>query len=204
MIFGYEFNIFFAACCIICGYLIGNIQTAIIISKRFFHDDIREHGSGNAGSTNMLRVYGLKPGALTFLGDCAKGILGILIGRMFMGTLGGYIAALSVVIGHCYPAFAGFRGGKGVASTFGIIWMSFPLGAAIATAVVVVVFLIKKRISLCSLIGIAVFLAATLVFEFYNTPLCLLAAALLAIIYLRHWDNIQRLLHGEEKPIINS
>ena len=203
MILGYEWNTLFALACALSGYLLGNIQTAIIISKRAFHDDVREHGSGNAGATNMLRVFGVKPGILTFVGDLTKGILGVLAGRLLMGELGGYIAALFVVLGHCYPVFAGFRGGKGVAASLGIAWMVFPLGAAITTAAAEVIGLVSRRISLCSLSGIAVFFITTLIFRMPDRALVILTGLMLVIVYVRHKDNIRRLLHGEEKQIIN-
>ena len=185
------------------GYLCGNLQTAILISKRYYHDDVRGHGSGNAGSTNMVRVFGFKPGIVTFLGDFCKAIAAVLLGRLLMGTLGGYVSALFAVLGHCYPAFAGFRGGKGVASSFAIAWMTFPLGAAITTVVAALVLAVTKKVSLVSLSGVLVFLIATLVFRFSDIALVVLAALLTAIVYLRHIDNIRRLLHNEEKQIVN-
>ena len=117
MVLGYAWNPLLALAVAAAGYVLGNFQTAILISKRAFHDDVREHGSGNAGTTNMIRVFGMKPGIVTFIGDCAKAIAGVLLGRLIMGTLGGYIAGLFVIVGHCWPVFAGFRGGKGVASS---------------------------------------------------------------------------------------
>ena len=92
--------------CIAIGYLLGNIQTAIIVSRAYYHDDVRNHGSGNAGSTNMVRVYGYGPGAITFAGDFTKAFLGVLLGQLLCGQIGGYIAGLLVVIGHCWPAFS--------------------------------------------------------------------------------------------------
>ena len=151
----------------------------------------------------MVRVFGFKPGIVTFLGDFCKAIAAVLLGRLLMGTLGGYVSALFAVLGHCYPAFAGFRGGKGVASSFAIAWMTFPLGAAITTVVAALVLAVTKKVSLVSLSGVLVFLIATLVFRFSDIALVVLAALLTAIVYLRHIDNIRRLLHNEEKQIVN-
>lgn len=199
----YEFNLLFAAACALVGYICGNLQTSILISKRFYHDDVRAHGSGNAGSTNMVRVFGLKPGAITFVGDFLKAVAAVLLGRLLMGTLGGYISAFCAVLGHCFPALAGFRGGKGVASSYAIAWMSFPLGAAITTAAVAIVLLLSKKVSLGSLSGMLVFLLTTVIFCRADVALIVLALALTVLVYLRHTDNIRRLLHGEEKQIIN-
>ena len=199
----YSFNMLLCLASAAVGYLCGNLQTAILISKRYYHDDVRGHGSGNAGSTNMVRVFGFKPGIVTFLSDFCKAIAAVLLGRLLMGTLGGYVSALFAVLGHCYPAFAGFRGGKGVASSFAIAWMTFPLGAAITTVVAALVLAVTKKVSLVSLSGVLVFLIATLVFRFSDIALVVLAALLTAIVYLRHTDNIRRLLHNEEKQIVN-
>lgn len=199
----YSFNMWLCLASAAVGYLCGNLQTAILISKRYYHDDVRGHGSGNAGSTNMVRVFGFKPGVVTFLGDFCKAIAAVLLGRLLMGTLGGYVSALFAVLGHCYPAFAGFRGGKGVASSFAIAWMTFPLGAAITTVVAALVLAVTKKVSLVSLSGILVFLIATLILRFSDTALVVLAALLTAIVYFRHIDNIRRLLHNEEKQIVN-
>lgn len=199
----YSFNMWLCLASAAVGYLCGNLQTAILISKRYYHDDVRGHGSGNAGSTNMVRVFGFKPGVVTFLGDFCKAIAAVLLGRLLMGTLGGYVSALFAVLGHCYPAFAGFRGGKGVASSFAIAWMTFPIGAAITTVVAALVLAVTKKVSLVSLSGILVFLIATLILRFSDTALVVLAALLTAIVYFRHIDNIRRLLHNEEKQIVN-
>lgn len=186
------------------GYLLGNVQTSILISKFYFHDDVRGHGSGNAGSTNMLRVFGLGPGALTFIGDFTKAIAAVLLGRLIMGTLGGYIAGLFAVIGHCWPVFAGFRGGKGVASTVGIGIIVFPLGGIAAIVVGALLVLITKRVSVMSLSGVLAFLIMVLIFRLENLALVILTVLLFLLVYLRHIDNIKRLIRGEEKPLRNS
>ncbi len=197
-----EFSVWGALIAAAVGYLLGNLQTAIIISKYKFHDDVRNHGSGNAGTTNMIRSFGFKPGAVTFVGDFAKAALGVLTGNLLMGVVGGYIGGLFVVVGHCWPALAQFRGGKGIASSFAIAWLTFPLGAAVTTAVWIAVFLATKRMSVMSLSGMLAFLVSVLVLRLSNIPLVCLAAALIVIVFLRHKDNIKRLLHGEEGKIV--
>ena len=187
--------------CALTGYLLGNIQTAILVSRAYFHDDVRNHGSGNAGSTNMVRVFGYGPGTITFAGDFLKAFLGILAGQFVCGTVGGYIAGLFVVVGHCWPMFAGFRGGKGVASSYSIAIWTFPLGALLAVAIGATVLLVKKKMSLMSLASILLFFVATLVFRRNDLPLVILAGLLAAIVYVRHIDNIRRLIHGEEQRL---
>lgn len=192
------FTALFAA---VSGYLLGNIQTALIVSKQYYHDDVRNHGSGNAGSTNMVRVFGYGPGTITFIGDFFKAFLAVLAGQLICGTVGGYIAALFVVVGHCWPMFASFRGGKGVASSYSIAIFTFPLGALIGISIGAVVLLLKKKMSLMSLTSILLFFLAALVLKRDDIPLVVLSGLLAVIVYVRHIDNIKRLLHGEEQRL---
>ncbi len=190
-----------ALVCALAGYLLGNLQTAIIVSHAYYHDDVRKYGSGNAGSTNMVRVFGYGPGAITFAGDFLKAFLGVLAGQLVCGTIGGYIAGLFVVVGHCWPVFAGFRGGKGVASSYSVAIWTFPLGALLALAVGGAILAVNKKMSLMSLAAILLFFVATLVFRLGDLPLVILAALLTVIVYVRHIENIQRLIHHEEQRL---
>ncbi len=187
--------------CVIIGYLLGNIQTAVIVSRAYYHDDVRNHGSGNAGSTNMVRVYGYGPGAVTFAGDATKAFLGVLAGQLLCGQVGGYIAGFFVVIGHCWPMFLGFRGGKGVASSYTIAILTFPLGALIAIAIGGAILLINKKMSIMSLTAMLLFFVVTLIFRLGNLPLIILAGLLTIVVFVRHTENIQRLIHGEEQRL---
>lgn len=197
----YEWNYLFAAACALIGYALGNFQTSLLISKRYFREDVRNHGSGNAGTTNMIRVFGLKPGIWTFAGDFLKGIAAVAVGRSLMGNLGGYIAAAFAVIGHCWPVFEKFRGGKGVATSFGIAWMIFPAGGLVAAIVAIVLFLLFRTISVCSLIATASFVVTALIFRLYDPALIVLSVLLVTLVYWRHKENIRRLLNGEEGPL---
>lgn len=187
--------------CLAIGYLLGNIQTAIIVSRAYYHDDVRNHGSGNAGSTNMVRVFGYGPGAITFAGDFTKAFLGVLLGQLICGEIGGYIAAFFVVIGHCWPMFVGFRGGKGVASSYSIALFTFPLGAVIALAIGGVILLVNKKMSIMSLTAMLIFFITTLIFRMDNIPLIVLSGLLTVVVFVRHIENIQRLMHGEEQRL---
>ena len=187
--------------CVAIGYLLGNIQTAIIVSRAYYHDDVRNHGSGNAGSTNMVRVYGYGPGAITFAGDFTKAFLGVLLGQLVAGQIGGYIAGLFVVVGHCWPIFDGFRGGKGVASSYSIAIFTFPLGALGAILIGGLILLINKKMSIMSLAAMLLFFLATLLFRLNDLPLVILAGLLTIVVFVRHIENIQRLIHGEEQRL---
>ena len=197
----FPLGVWTALSCIAIGYLLGNIQTAIIVSRAYYHDDVRNHGSGNAGSTNMVRVFGYGPGAITFAGDFTKAFLGVLLGQLVCGEIGGYIAGFFVVVGHCWPMFAGFRGGKGVASSYSIAIFTFPLGAAIALAVGGIILLLNKKMSIMSLATMLIFFIATLIFRLHDLPLIILAGLLTIIVFVRHIENIQRLIHGEEQRL---
>ncbi len=187
--------------CVVIGYLLGNIQTAIIVSRAYYHDDVRNHGSGNAGSTNMVRVYGYGPGAITFAGDFTKAFLGVLLGQLVAGEIGGYLAGLFVVVGHCWPVFDGFRGGKGVASSYSIAIFTFPLGALGAILIGGLILLINKKMSIMSLTAMLLFFLATIVFRLNDLPLVILAGLLTLVVFVRHTENIQRLIHGEEQRL---
>jgi len=212
-----EWNLFAILIVAVVGYLLGNIQTALIISRLKFRDDVRLYGSGNAGTTNMVRVYGKYYGLLTFLGDAGKCVAGFFAGRLIaqlMGLhqtnadvsvmLGGYIASMMVVFGHCYPVLYQFHGGKGAASAYAMTWCLCWQVAAITTVLAIVIFLLWKRVSLVSVLTAILYLIGTFLFwatghsdfylPFFVTPVVIL-------VLIRHKDNIKRLLRGEEKTI---
>ena len=189
------------AICAVAGYLLGNLQTAVFLSKGKFHDDVRNHGSGNAGSTNMLRVFGIRPGIFTFVGDFAKGLLAVLIGRWIGGEIGGYICGACAVIGHDFPVMFGFKGGKGVASTMGVAWIIQPVIAAIATLLGFGIIFITKMVSLGSLIGLLVLTGMIVGCNLGNIPMIVLFAFLYLLSLMRHWENIKRIFQGTESKL---
>lgn len=212
-----DWNIWAIAALALMGYLLGNFQTAVILSKLYFHDDIRKHGSGNAGSTNMLRTYGKLFGLLTLLGDAAKCVLAVLLGQLIgwlvglnvdsviAKDMGGYIAGIAVVIGHCFPVFFGFKGGKGAASALAFGWMICPVGAMFTTVCGVIIFILSKRVSFVSIMCAVLFAMFTgmlmMTERFFKPYLIYFAVAVCVIVLLRHIPNIRRLVKGEEKPI---
>ena len=113
--------------CAVAAYLLGSISTGVLLSRRLFHDDVRKHGSGGTGATNMLRTYRLKAALLTFAGDAAKAALAVLLGRYLAGFEGGCVAAVFAIVGHMWPLYFGFRGGKGIACTVGAIAVLYPI-----------------------------------------------------------------------------
>ena len=188
---------------IVISYGIGCFSSAYLIGKLFKNIDIRVHGSGNAGATNAVRVLGKKMGVITFLFDFLKGIIAVLIGLRIGGYNGGLIAAVFVVIGHDYPVFLGFKGGKGISTTIGtIVVINFPL-ALTAVIIGVTTAIISKYVSLGSIIFLIMVPLLGLVFNSYtgnnNLSLTYLILAIIGII--RHKDNIKRLLNKTENKM---
>lgn len=191
--------------CAVGGYLIGNIQTAVMLSHFKYKSDIRSMGSGNAGATNMLRVFGVKSGVITFVGDLAKAALAIALAWLIGGEnkeICGYIAALAVVLGHNFPVFFGFHGGKGVACSLAIIWMLTPFPEALCATILASVLILTTRvISLSSLLSIVFYLVMVIVLNVSNIPLIILSSILASLIFLRHVENIKRIIKGTESRI---
>ncbi len=188
------------------GYVLGSFNFALIISKKLYNDDIRSYGSKNAGTTNMMRTYGKKAAGLTILGDILKGVLAVIIGSFAMGaTLGGYLAGLFCVIGHVFPVFYGFKGGKGVATAAATILVLNPFVFLCVIAVFVLTVAISKYISLGSVLAAAVFPLLTYTSLFgseSNIPhkgfAFLFSFIMAAIVIIKHSSNLSRLAHGTE------
>lgn len=190
---------------LIIAYLLGNISTSYIIAKRLAGVDIRTQGSGNAGSTNVLRTLGKKAGAMTFIGDLLKGMVAVFIGYVIAKVMNidiimsGYIAVFGVVCGHNWPAFLGFRGGKGVATSLGAMIAVNPLIALSCLGIFLIIVAITKYVSLGSIIGIA---ASPIMMMFLNNKKGVIITLFLAIsVTYTHRENIKRLLNGTERKI---
>lgn len=183
------------------AYLIGNITGSYIISKSFFAEDIREKGSGNAGTTNMLRIYGLLPGIITLLIDMAKGYLAVYLGALIEPQYGSYIAGLFVVIGHIWPVVLKFKGGKGMATSAGVYLYHTPWMLLIALVLFFIINFIGKIMSLTSLI-LATF-ATVYILIFHNNDYYLmgLTISLAILVFYSHRSNIKRLKEGSENKI---
>ncbi len=179
------------------AYFIGNISPSTILA-RSQGIDIKKEGSGNAGTTNALRVMGKKAGVITLIIDILKGVAAVLIGWLFAGLYGAMGCVLFVMLGHVWPIVYKFQGGKGVATSFGALLALHPLMALIELAIVAIVVLISKRMSVGSMVGMILLPFVTLLF----VPEFVWIAAILAIIMLiKHRGNIVRLIHGEEPKL---
>ena len=179
------------------AYCLGNISGAIIISK-LKGDDIRAHGSGNAGTTNVLRTYGTKMAVVTLLVDVLKGVFAVLIGRALYGDAGAYIAALFVILGHIWPAVWGFKGGKGIATALGaILAVDWRLGLLLLVFALAVMFA-TQRVSPGSILGAA---AAPFASMWLVPGFVPYVAVMALIIIVKHRSNIVRIFKGEEPKV---
>ncbi len=186
--------------CLIFGYLFGSLNFAIIYSK-LKGDDIRNHGSGNAGATNVLRTYGKGAAAIVFLLDILKGVIAVMITRIFFDDmLYDCASALGAVLGHNFPFYYGFKGGKGVATSLAVLLVLHYPTALIAMATFIIVVLTTKYVSLSSILAaLAAMAGAFILFKVdVFSIFCLIIGSL--CIY-RHRSNIKRLIKGTESKL---
>ena len=190
---------------LLVGYLIGSIQPGLIVGRVYKRIDIREYGSGKTGFTNTLRALGPGAAAIVVAGDIAKGVIPVLLGRfVFDDPWATALGASGAVIGHTFPMFAGFRGGRGVATSFGAFLAMAPL-AALATLIFGLVVLVATRyVSLMSVTGVFVgFIVFTALIAVDQLPMPYLVFGLIATlaVEINHLGNIQRLLAGTEPKL---
>ncbi|GAA0707752.1 glycerol-3-phosphate 1-O-acyltransferase PlsY [Paraclostridium ghonii] len=190
---------------ILIAYFIGSISTSYIIAKKMMGVDIRTQGSGNAGSTNVLRTLGKKAGIMTFVGDLLKGVIAVLIAKL-IATIAhidminaSYVAVIFVVIGHNWPIFIGFRGGKGVATSLGAMIAVNPIIALSCFAFFILIVYATKYVSLGSVVGISTSPIIMLFIGNYKGLVVTLFLSALAI--FKHRENIKRLLNGTERKL---
>ena len=193
----------------IIAYLIGSINSSILISKAVMGKDIRESGSGNAGATNMLRTMGKKYAVITLVIDILKGVVSLLLASLAirLGAYGftPYIAGVCVVLGHNFPLFFGFKGGKGVATSLGVILLLDWKIGLITLALAIIVMAATRYVSLGSILSAIVFMvlqtAVMLLWQGFDVVrfICVLILGLLLIV--RHSANIKRLLNGTENKL---
>lgn len=206
-----------APAAIVIAYLLGSINFAVIFSALFMKKDVRELGSGNAGATNVLRNGGVLPGLLTFLFDALKGFSASFIGlKVFaylshfmagewaMPIIGALACGAACMLGHVFPIFFGFKGGKGVAVSVGIFAVCNPLAICVGLAVFAVTLAIWKKVSLSSLIATVTVVALAIYFYELNAlfwPQAVLIVLMGAIVFIKHKENIKRLILGTESKI---
>ncbi len=204
----------YAVLVVVFSYLIGSVNFAVIFTKLFVKSDIRDFGSGNAGTTNVMRVGGFLPGALTFLCDVLKGFIASFAGKLVFehfidadwgnAVYGAFICGLACMLGHVFPIFFQFKGGKGVATSVGIFAVCCPIAIVSGLAAFALFTLITGIVSLSSLIATVVVVVLTAIFHDQSAllwPQAVLAAAMGLIVILKHFENIKRLISGTEKKL---
>lgn len=185
----------------VIAYLLGSISFGMIIAKLAGGPNLREVGSKNTGATNVLRVMGVKVGFTVFVLDILKALIACIIGRVWMGLNGAMIAGLAVVLGHNWPCFFQFKGGKGVASTLAVMLMTFPIPAVICYIVAIGLIAATKFVSLGSITLAALFALLVIITNWGSWLIALWVLAIAGLLIWRHHANIGRLLRGEENKL---
>ena len=190
------------------AYLLGSVSFAVVVSKGLYHQDVRQFGSGNAGMTNILRTYGKKAAALTLAGDFLKGIAAVVIGRLIFAAMGvtlfdgAYVGGLFAILGHLYPVYFGFRGGKGILPSIGIIAVINPLVFVGLLIIGLPLIFLTKIVSVGSLAGAVCYPILTLLVDSFQGGISWLDFSFSVVIALlviwMHRANIKRLLNGTE------
>jgi glycerol-3-phosphate acyltransferase PlsY len=185
---------------IVLAYLLGSMNWSYISGRLFGGIDIREHGSGNAGATNVYRTLGVKPMVLALLGDFAKGIASVFLGRHMSAETGAILAAVAVVCGHNWPVFLRFKGGKGIATSLGVL---FGLDYRIATMLLIIgimIIILTKYVSVASITCAALYPLFTLL-SGASTEMLIFSVVIAFFAIVRHRKNIVRLVRGEESKL---
>lgn len=202
---------------IIAAYLIGSINFAVIFSNAFLKKDVRSMGSGNAGTTNVMRNAGFLPGALTFICDALKGFVATFLGKAVFSYMlnaqgvdwalpiyGAYICGLACMLGHIFPIFFQFKGGKGVATSVGIFAICSPIAIISGLSVFALSTIITKIVSFSSLLATVVVVVLSIIFNDNSAalwPQAILSIIMGALVFFKHSENIKRLIAGTESKI---
>ena len=179
------------------SYLLGSVSFSILMSRIFLGGDVRKKGSGNAGATNMARVYGIKAGLFTLLGDVFKAVLSIWAGWLLLGEAGVAVSGIACLVGHCFPVLHGFHGGKGVsvgvAIALAVDWRVF----LVVLAAFLLSALLSRKVSLGSVCASLSITVAAIIFD-VSTPRLILSIVGMIIVIFQHRENLARLIKGTE------
>ncbi len=183
------------------AYMLGNISAGKIIAKKIGHVDISKVGSGNAGTTNVLRTLGWVPSILTLLGDVLKAVAAALIGRAIQGETGMLIAGVAVVTGHIWPVVYNFKGGKGIAAAFGFIIFTDPLTALLLFVEQISIIAITRYMSVGSIVSCVMYPVFTAIFHWGDTLRIIVAIIIGVLALFAHRGNITRLINRNENRL---
>lgn len=181
------------------GYLLGSISFSVILTKQKYKVDVRTEGSGNAGATNVARVFGMKAGLFTLLFDILKMVIPMAVGYLLSGEWGVTVAGACGIIGHCFPLYFGFKGGKGV-SVAATIAMFIDWRVTVISLLVFIIFVaITRIVSISSCLAALSVLTTTIIFCYGEWAPITLALFTAVLVIFMHRSNLQRLVRGEEK-----
>ncbi|WP_040208947.1 glycerol-3-phosphate 1-O-acyltransferase PlsY [Neobacillus jeddahensis] len=189
---------------LVLAYLLGSIPSGLIVGKVFYKTDIREHGSGNLGGTNTFRTLGVKAGIAVTLADILKGTLAASLPIIFNIDMNPLLAGIFAVVGHTYPIFAGFRGGKAVATSGGVLLFSAPYLFLTVLLFFFISLYVTKYVSLSSMIAGLIAVVYTVVSGFiqdWDIPLMIVVLLLVSFVIYRHRANIKRIIDKTEPKI---
>ncbi len=192
--------IWISVVCAVIGYLLGSINWGVILSRKKYGGDVRNYGSGNAGATNMMRTYGKRAGAVTFGLDALKALVASFIGRLLLGSLGAYFAGFMCIVGHAFPVFFKFKGGKGVVVISVMCLLTTPVVFLILLAIYAIVFFGYKMVSLASVTVAALY--PLILYMFVGPHIAVLVSFFsgMLVIFL-HRTNIKRIFNHTESKI---
>lgn len=191
---------------ILIAYLMGSIAFSVWVGQIFYGIDVREYGSGNAGATNTIRVLGLKAGIPVLLLDVLKGFFAVYLVHVIPGVPNStdvkIILGIASVLGHIFPVYVGFRGGKGIATLLGVVIAIHPYAALLSIATFAVVFIITRYVSLSSMLASLAF-PFWIIFKYKETELSMIifSVAVAILVLITHQKNIERLINKEESRI---
>ncbi len=188
---------------LLIAYLLGSISTSIIASKLMIGDDIRNHGSGNAGATNALRTLGKKGAIIVVIGDVLKTVIAILAAKLILkdNPSAVYIAGIGAVLGHNFPLYFKFKGGKGIVVSTTVMLFADPIIGIVVMVFALIIMAITRYVSLGSILGAALFAVLSLVFKQNNPDFVVFALMLALLAIYMHKGNISRLLSGTENKL---
>ena len=189
--------------CVILGYLIGSIQPGIILSQCMGKGDIREKGSHSTGTTNVYRMLGKKPAIFVFIVDCCKGVLAAWLGSLLAGNIGAMAGGMAAVTGHIWPVFFQFKGGKGVATSLGVLSFVNPVFSCIYLFVLIPIALKTRMIALGNICGALCLIVVNSTMSVAQREWMSLGFVVyvFGLVLFAHRSNIRRLLHGKEKRV---
>jgi len=185
----------------LAGYVLGCFSMAMFLSRHVGKFDIRTRGSGNAGTTNMLREMGWIYGIITFIWDFVKALVPVLLAIRFLGYDAAYAVAAGVMLGHAFPVTRGFKGGKCVATAGGVFIALFPAYTAIPALIMIAAMFITRMVSVSALVAYILYAISLFIVPTPHPGVCWCVSACVLLVVILHHENIGRIIRGEEKRL---